>query len=84
MTDTIDIMYGMAQEKGDTQLTFTIFLGMRAIKINLWAKARKRPALYYYSPTSMEFIYEKRQLSFKWFFGVITSKKKYIEDTDLI
>ena len=82
MRRTIDIFYGVAQEKGDTQLTFTIFLGMRAIKINLWAKARKRPALYYYSPTSMEFIYDKRQLLFKWFFGVITSKKKYIEDTD--
>lgn len=78
-------LIGIAHEKGDSALTITIFLGMRAIKINFWAKARNRPTLYYYSHNSMKFIYENWNLSFSWFCGAIVYHKIVLfKDTDLI
>ena len=64
-------LIGIGKEAGDSKLTVTLFFGMRAIKLNFWAKARRSPRYYYYSPVSMKFVYSRCQLSFNWFVGLI-------------
>lgn len=66
-----NILFGIGHERKTSWKEFSIWLGMRMIKIHLYPKKIKRPKVYYYSSTSMEFIYKNWELSFNWFIGYV-------------